>query len=257
VNGNHAMSNNELSEADPTDDADADGARQYRWLAHELHDGLLQWVVGGRMQIEAALAKLDKDSVATANLDQAIVHLLNALTEGRSLIGFLDHQEIGDCDVVASIAHFVDAMQSLVEQRGQTLHLELPSPSWPAISKQHAWSVLRFVQQAVQNAIQHAGPTSIVVQLEWLDTELAATGGQRDLSDEREAGEQSESVIRVMVEDQGRGFDSTIQPLAGHFGLQSLQQRAKMCGGRFRLKTSLGAGCRATLEVPINNEFPL
>lgn len=238
------MSNNELSDAEPNDGSDgvadikADGGQQFRWLAHELHDGLLQWVVGARMQVESALAKIDKESIASANLDQAIVYLLNALAEGRSLIGFLDHQEIGDCDVEASIAQFVNTMQALVEQRGQTLHLDLPSPGWPAFPKQQAWSALRFVQQAVQNAIQHAGPTSIVVRLGWVDAENA-------------------SVIRAVVEDHGNGFDATVEAPAGHFGLQSLQQRATMCGGRFRLETSPGNGCRVTLEAPLNAELLL
>ena len=39
----------------------------------------------------------------------------------------------------------------------------------------------------------------------------------------------------------------------GHFGLQSLQQRANMCGGRFTLKTAIGAGCCVELEVPVAN----
>ncbi len=242
----HNIESSAVEQSNSTsDDTSTVGAQQYRWLAHELHDGLLQWVVGARMQMEAALAKVEKDSAAAANLDQAIVHLLNALAEGRSLIGFLDHQELGDCDAMASIAQFVDAMQTLVEQSGQTLHLELPSPSWPAIPKQHAWSVLRFVQQAVQNAIQHAGPTSIVVQLGWVD---AGSSG-------RESAGLNGSMVRAIVEDQGRGFDSEIESRAGHFGLQSLQQRASMCGGRFRLITSPGAGCRAILEMPIHHEF--
>ena len=205
---------------------------QLQWLAHELHDGLLQWVVGARMQIESALAKLDKDSAAARNLDQAIAHMLNALAEGRSLIGFFENQEVGECDAIKEIASFIDSIQSLVADRGQSLQLELPNPIWPGLPKQYAWSLLRFVQQAVQNAIQHAGPTRIEVRLGW-----EAIG--------------DESMVVASVEDQGVGFDATLLAPEGHFGLQSLRQKAHMCGGRFKLESSPGKGCQVVLFVPV------
>lgn len=205
---------------------------QYQWLAHELHDGLLQWVIGARMQVESALAKLDKDSAAARNLEQAIAHMLNALAEGRSLIGFFENQEIGECDVIKEIGNFIDSLQSLVADRQQSLHLELPNPCWPELPKQSAWSLLRFVQQAVQNAIQHAGPTRIEVHLGWSVTA-------------------AEPMILACVEDHGIGFDTSLQAQDGHFGLQSLQQRANMCCGRLEVESSPGQGSRVALRVPV------
>lgn len=205
---------------------------QFQWLAHELHDGLLQWVIGARMQVESALAKLDKDSAAAGNLNQAIALMLKALAEGRSLIGFFENQEIGECDAIKEIANFIDSVQSLLADRGQSIHLELPNPNWPEMPKQRAWSLLRFVQQAIQNAIQHAGPTSIEVRLGWSVTTNVPT-------------------IVASVGDHGIGFDTTSQAPEGHFGLNSLQQRANMCGGRFQLESSPGNGCRVALFVPV------
>ncbi len=226
------MNDSELGEAKLDGISEHVNDSQYRWLAHELHDGLLQWVVGARMQVESALAKIDKDSAAALNLDQAIAHMLNALAEGRSLIRFFDNQEMGDCDAVKEIAQFVDSVQSLVADRGQTLRIELPNPAWPDLPKHQAWSLLRFVQQAAQNAIQHAGPTQITVQLGW------------------EIAEDSSSVV-ASIEDLGVGFDTTLPTPQGHFGLQSLQQRANMSGGRFQIASSPGLGCRVALTVPI------
>lgn len=205
---------------------------QYRWLAHELHDGLLQWVIGARMQVESALAKLDKDSAAARNLEQAIAHMLNALAEGRSLIGFFENQEIGECDVIKEIGNFIDSLQSLVADRQQSLQLELPNPCWPELPKQAAWSLLRFVQQAVQNAIQHAGPTRIEVHLGWSVTAAVP-------------------MILASVEDHGIGFDTSLQAPDGHFGLQSLQQRANMCCGQLEVESSPGQGSRIALRVPV------
>ncbi|MDX1927126.1 MAG: histidine kinase [Pirellulaceae bacterium] len=232
MNGTHAMKDSEFAKSELGFGGRHPNDSQYQWLAHELHDGLLQWVVGARMQVESALTKLDKDSPAARNLDQAIAHMLNALAEGRSLIGFFENQEVGECDAIKEINNFVESVQSLVHDRGQSLRIELPHPTWPDLPKQHAWSLLRFVQQAVQNAIQHAGPTQIEVRLGW----SAAGDG---------------ACLVASVEDQGVGFDPTLQAPEGHYGLQSLQQRSHMCGGRFELEAAPGHGCRVTLYVPV------
>lgn len=226
------MNDGKLAKSEPGCDAKQSNGSHYQWLAYELHDGLLQWVVGARMQVESALAKLDKDSPAARNLEQANAHMLNALAEGRSLIGFFENQEMGDCDAAKEIANFVDSLQSLVANRGQTLRIELPNPLWPEFPKQNAWSLLRFVQQAIQNAIQHAGPTAIEVRLGW-----AIRG--------------DDSSVVASVEDRGVGFDTTQQIPEGHYGLQSLQQRANMCGGHFELHSSPGNGCRVALSMPV------
>ena len=51
------MNQSELSEQVESPDEPPPDDSRYRWLAHELHDGLLQWVVSARMQVEAGLAK--------------------------------------------------------------------------------------------------------------------------------------------------------------------------------------------------------
>ena len=232
MNESPAMKNGDLTKSELVHSGKQAYDPQYQWLAHELHDGLLQWVVGARMQVESALAKIDEDSAAARNLHQAIAQMLNALSEGRSLIGFFENQEMGECDAITEIGCFIDSVQALAADRHQTLHLELPHPNWPELPKQHAWSLLRFVQQAVHNAIQHAGPTSIEVRLGW-------------------SAKSDESMVIASVEDHGIGFDTTLQATEGHFGLQSLQQRANMCCGRFELVSTPGRGCRVTLSVPV------
>ena len=230
------MFRDELGKAELTSSDNQGNATSNRWIAHELHDGLLQWVVGARMQIEAAAAKLSSAGVDTPNLEQATLYLHNALTEGRELIGFLDGQEAGECDLLTSIEKFLEAMRPLAEQRGQSLQFDSGQCEFPAISRAIVWSVLRFVQQAVQNAIQHAGHGVICVRLKW----------------RFQAGD--EDMLHASVEDTGCGFDAGVELPLGHYGLQTLKQRANMCGGVFTLKTAPGTGCCVSLDVPVCKE---
>ncbi len=56
--------------------------------------------------------------------------------------------------------------------------------------------------------------------------------------------------VRLTVEDDGRGFDST-HP-GGH-GLSSLRRRAERLGGRVLISSAPGAGTRVELTVPISS----
>jgi signal transduction histidine kinase len=206
---------------------------QYHWLAHELHDGLLPWVVSARMQIESCLAKLEKDSSIESGLKSSLVCLNNALGEGRSLIGYLlDGHEHGSEELEAAIATHVTSMIPIARSRDQRLRFRPPDPQWPSISKQRAWAVVRWVQQALQNAIQHAGPTEIDVSLGWYE---AANSVRK---------------LQVMVQDNGVGFDPSQPPAQGHYGLQSLRQRARSCDAQLTLDAQVGKGCKLQLIFP-------
>ncbi len=212
---------------------------RYRWLAHELHDGLLQWVVSARMQVEAGLSKQDVPAAGHENFAHALDHLERALVEGRSLIGYLDDQALGDDDVEVALERLVQALEPDALERGQVLRLEKPSAAWPRLPKQIAWSLLRLLQQAVQNAIQHAGPATIKVCLGRSETiiEVGLSTG-------------NSAALLARVEDDGIGFDTTVPPRQGHYGLQSLYQRARMCGASLTLDSHPGQGTRVVVEIP-------
>jgi two-component system nitrate/nitrite sensor histidine kinase NarX len=51
----------------------------------------------------------------------------------------------------------------------------------------------------------------------------------------------------VVIEDDGKGFDTAQPTPGGHFGLQIMQARAKHIGGRVELQSEIGRGTRVTL----------
>ncbi len=84
----------------------------------------------------------------------------------------------------------------------------MPEPPWPALPNAVAWSIVRFAQQAIQNAIQHAGPATISVRLGWA------------------VKRENELQLELVVRDNGVGFDPAAPVPAGISGLASLHQRA-------------------------------
>ncbi len=67
----------------------------------------------------------------------------------------------------------------------------------------------------------------------------------------RLTAERSDGGVRVVVEDEGAGFDpSVLEGLAGGLGVASVRERLEAVGGRLEVASAPGEGTRVTIEVP-------
>jgi signal transduction histidine kinase len=88
--------------------------------------------------------------------------------------------------------------------------------------------LLRIAQEAVTNAVRHADPNRVEIQL-------------------RFAGKRME----LSVEDNGRGFSGEIPSTQdGHFGLTGMKERAQQIGGSLTVSSKIGEGTRVCVDVP-------
>lgn len=193
------------------------------WIAGEIHDGLMAWVTGALMQ----LGKVQAAPESQVMLEAARHCLRQASEEGRSLIHFLDSCSTDSGQSLEiRIAELVERLRPLVEQSEQSIshQMELCNPT--PLSRGQMWAILRIIQQAVQNAIQHAGPATIAVRAEQFGASLV-----------------------IEISDTGAGFDTSAPPAAGHFGLGNMQQRAESIPGRIEWESGPGMGTRVRLTV--------
>ncbi len=203
-----------------------DEPRDSHWLAYELHDGLLQWVVGARYHLTAALSRTNEEFAESETLRGALRSLDMALVEGRELIRYLEQDHLpSEPALAAELVKFVNTIRSQAEFANQQIVTDFdPKCSQLLLDHSTCWNLLRIVQQAVQNAIRHAGPTQIVVACRISDD------GQR---------------LELSVQDQGCGFDVDQQrPGRKRYGLASMAHRAKLIGATLKIHSSLGGGCR-------------
>lgn len=210
---------NERSDGDPADS---------QWLAYELHDGLLQWVVSARMHIESLLNQPHK-AETVKQLTQTQLFLEQALSEGRELIGFLEAESsscrTGEFD--KWLEQVVEQLQTTTEKNNQHVVLDLcPIPNVPA---QVAWNIGRIVQQALNNAIKHSGPGTIAIKVD------CSTSNQ----------------LGIEIRDNGPGFEIEAANRSGHFGLASMQHRARLIDAELSVESQPGTGTtvRMTLDL--------
>ena len=87
--------------------------------------------------------------------------------------------------------------------------------------------VYRVVQEALHNCEKHSGASKVRVTVRQLDEGLLAT-----------------------VEDDGRGFTSTVQCSTG-LGLLGMRERSANAGGSVTIDSAPGRGTRIALRIPL------
>lgn len=206
-----------------------DSKETRRWIAYELHDRLLPWIHGAKMQ----LANVETTQVNEQRLEVAKHCLTIAAEEGRALISFLESDQSERVDSLKhSIEQFIELTRPLASQQGQQLTIVAPLNLPIAAPPELAWTLLRIVQQSVLNAVQHAGPCEIK-----LSSKSKATG-------------LNPAEFHLCIEDTGNGFDTQAEVESTHFGLSSMKQRAESIHARLQIDSAVGRGTRIELTLP-------
>lgn len=90
-------------------------------------------------------------------------------------------------------------------------------------------NLYRIIQEALSNALKYSRADSIKLSL-------------------RETGQ----YLELAVQDNGSGFDpAKITNPGEHYGLENMENRAKMLGGSFNLQTGKGRGVRIEIKIPL------
>lgn len=192
-------------------------------MSHELHDGLMQWVVGAKMQSEALHARSMDGKPPTEDQLQYLCTLLSrALLEGRRLLAGLRPPELDESDWHVALTHWANIACGGT-QGTVSFHLD---PATIVISDAMQRCVYRIVQEAVGNALRHAEAQSIRVEAKF-------------------AGDQ----LLVTVQDDGKGFDQS-EVGADRYGIKGMHERAVLIDGAVRVESQPGKGTRVEATLP-------
>lgn len=188
-----------------------------RRMAAELHDGPVQDVAGLALSLGAAPATRD----AAAVLRGAVSSLRTSMSAIRPAAPTRD-----------GLGPALDDACARARAAGLTTDVDVPTVV--DASSAALLAVVRFVREAVWNTVKHAAATRVEVT-------VMRVG----------------AVVRVVVLDDGTGFDPTVVTRArrtGHLGTTLLREVAEDTGGSLRLRTAPGAGTTWELEVPADVE---
>jgi ligand-binding sensor domain-containing protein/anti-sigma regulatory factor (Ser/Thr protein kinase) len=201
-------------------------------LARELHDTLAQGFVGICTQLDALALKLNGDpAVVRQHLDLARKMARYSLTEARRSVMDLRAPDLQGQDLPSALRSAARRWTA-----GSTAEVEVKIDEVKErLPREMEQNLLRIAQEAVANALKHAKPRNILVELE-------RTNGD----------------LRLLVKDDGLGFNpsAAFSSLNGHYGILGMQERAERMGGRFDLASDVGCGTQVEVRVAIANEKP-
>ncbi len=198
-----------------------------RRIGRDLHDGLGQTLTGIRMLSENLAKKMEAKGLPCTGEIQEIAEMIRDADElARSISRDMVHVDIEKRGLKVAIQELcyktkkmtgvncVFEEKDFVEFNDQTTSLHL----------------YRIVQEAVNNAVKHAGPQNIIVRLS-----------------------QSNTYISLTIDDDGCGFDAS-KTVHNGTGLQIMKHRAGVIGGGVEFKKTAEGLTRVRCIVPIMNE---
>jgi signal transduction histidine kinase len=195
-------------------------------LARELHDSVTQSLYSLTLLAEASQRMVDTGDLEpvreyTARLGEIAQQ---ALREMRLLVYQLRPLVLRREGLVGALQQRLDAVE---KRAGVDARLLVEGPIELPVEIEDG--LYRIAQEALNNALKHAVPTSVTVRI-------------------RASGEE----VTLEVSDDGRGFDTEKVSDEGGMGLANMRGRAERLGGNLAILSAPGEGTtiRVSLEVP-------
>jgi two-component system sensor histidine kinase DegS len=193
-------------------------------LSRQMHDGPAQALSNFILQTEIAMRLLDADPAqAKEELGNLKSSAMGTFQKVRNFIFELRPMMLDDLGLVPTLRKYADAFK---EQSGLDVTLSVTGAE-RRLEPYLEVMVFRATQELLGNSSRHSQATLIKVQV--------------DMGNE---------VVRVSVDDNGKGFDPEILKQSTNLGLKLIRERAEMLGGNFEIDSMAGSGARITFSVP-------
>jgi signal transduction histidine kinase len=198
-------------------------------LSRELHDEVVQDVVGVAQHLQLAQRSLERGEAtgARADITTALELCQTALDDLRRTVRALRPIYLEDLG-------FVPALEALLgDARDAGMAAELQVQGEPRrLRTDLELAAFRIAQEALANAVRHSGASHIALALSFSSHEL-----------------------QLVVSDDGKGFGPAESPdlltQEGHFGLVGMRERALLAGGQLEVDSQPGHGTRVRVRFPL------
>jgi signal transduction histidine kinase len=198
-----------------------------RRIAADLHDGVVQTLVGIYYRLSAITARLPRDAPPemTDGLGNSARETRESIRQLRSLLVDIYPPSLEREGLIAAL----EDLTSTADDPDLEIALQVPA-ALPELSTSHQAMLFRGAQEALRNAVRHADARHVRISVENPD-----------------------GAVRLTVADDGTGFElesSPQSPSNGHFGLRALQDLADEEGALISVESRPGSGTKVTVEVP-------
>ncbi|TAF45224.1 MAG: hypothetical protein EAZ51_03375 [Sphingobacteriales bacterium] len=197
-------------------------------IASDLHDGVGQLFSTVKMNLSGMQHDLVfKEKATQLNFEKTILLVDESCKEIRSISHQMMPNVLLKMGLVSALRDFINK----VDERRLKINLDVTG-----ITKRLATNtetvLYRVIQEAVNNVIKHAGASVLDIQI------LKDNDG-----------------LAIMIEDNGKGFDSSQIANFKGIGFKNLHTRIKLLNGTIEIDSSLGKGTAISVWLPSDTEI--
>lgn len=204
---------------------------QRRRLSRELHDEPLQLFLHLARRLEGLGGTPGIPGTVVGSLGEARSQALGAATRLRTLARDLRPPALDELGLAAALSSLV----SDVEDEAVLDATFKVTGTETRLAPEIELGVFRIVQEAVRNALRHAGASRLLVTVRFQTDEIA-----------------------LSVSDDGRGFvpEGLGDQGSGHLGMLGMHERMRLLGGRLEVRSAPGEGTVVEATVPLSTPRP-
>jgi signal transduction histidine kinase/ligand-binding sensor domain-containing protein len=197
-------------------------------LSREIHDTLLQSLVGVALQFDAISNSLDSSTSSSGARDQLVrirKHVESYIREARQSIWDLRSPVLETHDLANALRNFG---RRAAAGKPARFTVAVTGPPRRCTAKMEN-QLLRIGQEAITNAIRHAQAKRVQLDLRFEDRS-----------------------VTLRVTDDGCGFvGDPAHEAENHYGLTTMRERAEELGGHLKIATVVGQGTTVEAVVPM------
>jgi len=196
--------------------------RERRRIADILHDDVQQTLAAARFHLSLLSAEPRSPEESRELIQQIKQMLKEAIEKARSLSHELSPAlyQVDLGEILNSLARHMRDKHGLAVRVEVFGRVELSGEPVKAL-------LYKVAQELLFNVIKHAGTKEAVIRVRRLGP-----------------------YVTMVVIDHGSGFQPQELDRATGFGLLGIRERIQLLGGRMRIKSSPGRGCRLLIAVP-------
>lgn len=199
-----------------------------RRIAADLHDGIVQDLVGVSLTVSAAAGavgdpEFDLDtagSEVSRTLREAAKTTRHGIQQLRTLLVDIYPPNLREAGLTAALRDLLAPLANA------GVEVDLTCDDGLELSEDEDALFYRFAHEGVRNALRHANATRVELALERIN-----------------------GSVMMTVRDDGRGFDLSDGAPVGHFGLRSLADVAAASRAELRIDTAPGRGTTLRLAI--------
>jgi signal transduction histidine kinase len=192
-------------------------------ISRDLHDSIIQSIYAVTLSLDDVPELVSEDpDEARARVDAAIDALHAVIRDIRTFI-------FGLRPILLDSGSVMDGLGTLADElrRNTAIDVEISGEAPPDLSVEVVAELLAIAREALANMARHSAARHAELVLS------ADDGG-----------------IRLLMADDGQGFDPSAAPSAGHHGLANMRARVERLGGTLTIERGVDSGTRIIVDIP-------